>query len=357
MIFAEPLPLADAVATLRKKGVMPTNLSSADLRAIDGRIREESVLSARTPHAGYLQDVKDQLGELLNGDTNMATARAKLQDMLDALDYQPERGFPDAGDGTIPPAERGSLQDLSSDRRLNLLLETKTRQEANRGMQIAGQGDFELYAYPAYELVRIYVRRVPRGEKLVKGEVVEDPGNDWPARWQEAGGEFFDGRMIARKDSPVWPALGDSALFPDALDSDVPPFAFGSGYGWRAVPREECVDLGIIDEDTEIAGAKSERDEAAEVAAERPRSLPRAQGRSRRGGERRPVRGSTAAAASWRRLQRSHRQLWRCRTMSGLSSRSPSRTRTPSSRGSARSSPACVPRAAPACTVLWRGRR
>jgi hypothetical protein len=262
MTFEEPLPFSEAVAELHRKQLLPTTLSSGELRAIDARIREESVLSARTPHAGYLQDVKDGLADLLAGDTNIATVRAYLQDSLDFLDYHPERGFGDELSEGIPPAREGSLQDLSSDRRLNLLLETKLRQEANRGFQLAGQDDFALYAWPAYELVRIYPRRIPRGEEE------RDPSESWPERWEECGGEFYDGRMIARKDDPIWSELGNSERFDDGLDSEVPPFAFGSGYGWREVSREECIELGVISEDEEIEGRASEQEEAMEIAAD-----------------------------------------------------------------------------------------
>lgn len=52
--------------------------------------------------------------------------------------------------------------------------------------------------------------------------------------------------MIALKDDAVWQSLGSSGLFDDGLDAPHPPFAFQSGMGWRAVPREECMALGLI---------------------------------------------------------------------------------------------------------------
>ncbi len=64
-----------------------------------------------------------------------------------------------------------------------------------------------------------------------------------------AGGTLVNGRMIARKDDPVWDQLGSSALFEDGLDNPYPPFAFNSGMGIREVPREECVALGVIEAD------------------------------------------------------------------------------------------------------------
>lgn len=146
----------------------------------------------------------------------------------------------------------------------------KKRQNGNINAQLkrAGQTDYALFAFPALELVRVYPRTVPRGLRRVKGVLVEDPGNDWPSRWADVNGRFYgDGRMIAAKDDDIWNQIGSAANFSDALDSDVPPFAFGSGYGVRQVPREEAIALGVIESDQIIEGRTSERIEArAELA-------------------------------------------------------------------------------------------
>jgi hypothetical protein len=62
---------------------------------------------------------------------------------------------------------------------------------------------------------------------------------DWPKAWAAAGGKFFDGRMIARKDDPLWLALSDFG-FPFA------PFSFDRGYWTKEVGRDESTQLGII---------------------------------------------------------------------------------------------------------------
>ena len=79
------------------------------------------------------------------------------------------------------------------------------------------------------------------------------------------------GRMIALKDAEVWSAIGDSALFPDALDVDHPPFAFESGMGWREILGSEARELGLT---TRPAGffakAKQMIKEAVDKAFVRP---------------------------------------------------------------------------------------
>lgn len=237
MEFTEPLPFLEAIRLAQERGLAPTNLSSAQLHFWDDEIKRLSVFSARTNHAGYLQGIKDQVLALLRGEYNEATARAKLGDLIESLKYDPQRGgFPGLEDPNIPPAEPGSLRDLGSNRRQQLVLRTQMRQLANRGYRERGTRPAALFAFPAWELIRIYPRTVPR--------------DDWPARWTAAGGILYgpEGartRMIAEKSSSVWQQLGSRELFADAIGTDYPPFAFGSGMGWSQTSRGTCERLGV----------------------------------------------------------------------------------------------------------------
>ena len=112
-------------------------------------------------------------------------------------------------------------------------------QMATNAARINAQNESTVYAVPAWELLRYGQRKVPR---------------DWAARWKAAGdsvgwiGAVRDfGRMVARKDSPIWQALGDGAGgYKDTLGNPFPPFAFSSGMAWAGVERDECEKLGIV---------------------------------------------------------------------------------------------------------------
>ena len=137
---------------------------------------------------------------------HLATPEGADLRKLAQLGYDPEVGFPQDM-AQIPPAERGSLQDLSSESRLNLVLETNTRIAANYGRMVEGNTPYARHAYPAWELVRLYTRVVPRGTP-------DSHTAGWSVRWQDAGKAVgWEGAvsqpMIARKDSPIWQALGD----------------------------------------------------------------------------------------------------------------------------------------------------
>lgn len=257
MKFTAPLPFDDALARVRNRVILPTTLDSRSISLLGNDVIARSVLSARTNSAAYLAKVEEVVEAGINGDFNDATLRAMLQDEHDALEYDPEQGgF--AGEEAVEPAERGSLRDLSSNQRTQLLIDTQVRQAVNFAHHTAGLEADALWQYPCWELVRIYPREVPRGEKRVRGEIVDDPGNDWPSRWQKSGGEFFGGgRMIARKDDPVWEEIGSRRLFDDGLGQPYPPFAFNSGYGVVPVHRREAVALGAIGVDDYVPAQPS----------------------------------------------------------------------------------------------------
>jgi hypothetical protein len=253
MNFSTPLPWTEVLAELDSKGLLPSHLSSRELREEYGTdILHRSIFSARTTKAQVLQGYREQVAELLNGGTNIATARLKIQELLDGLGYDAERGgFPDTPG---EPASYGSLQDLRSNQRVDLVLRTNMQQVAGAAETERANSDDALYWFPAWELVRVASVLTPRGMKRTRdGDLVEDPGQDWPSRWEKAGGKFYDGRMIARKDDPIWEKIGSTALFDDALDTSFPPWAFNSGKGRQEVARRECLALGLLGEADKVS--------------------------------------------------------------------------------------------------------
>jgi hypothetical protein len=241
----------DALLQWRSREIFPTEFGSFDLRGLSRELRLQSVFSARTTNAHYLGEVAAVIDDMLSGKINMAEGRLRLMRKLKQLGYDPEIGFPDDM-ADVPPAERGSLQDLSSESRINLMLETNQRMTANYGRLVAANTPYARHAYPAWELVRLYMRAVPRGTP-------ESHSPGWQARWDDAGDAVeWEGALkaplIALKDSPIWAALGEGAGgYQDTLDNPFPPFAFNSGMAWRAVDRARCLSLGLITGD-EVPG-------------------------------------------------------------------------------------------------------
>jgi len=227
-----------AAATAELRDVLPTWLGSQGIRdGIAAELRARAFFVSRCGVADILSLVKDLATRMAAGDMDMASARVTLLQAIRAIGYTPAGGFPGTPEGAVPPAVEGTLQDLTSKRRLDLILNTQLDLTKGRGQQLRGLRPGRLEQFPAYELVRLGARAVPR---------------NWHARWTIAGGQAVSGgRLIALKGDPVWGELGGSGNFDDALDVDFPPFAFNSGMGWVEVSAEKCRALGVTGPDGE----------------------------------------------------------------------------------------------------------
>jgi len=233
----DPSTLFDAERMSRVRSTMPTDLSTAELRDLGADVLARSVFTARGTNAIFLSKLKEVVDAMAAGTLGEGQARAALYEVLDALGYDAEKGgFPGE---EVPPALKGTLQDLRSFRRMNLIVETQLSLMQGAGLAWRGHTPDRMATFPAWELVRVLPRAVPR---------------DWPSRWMLSGGRLTDdGRMLALKGDPVWGELGSYENFTDALGVDHPPFAFQSGMGWREISEADALALGVTGPDGETA--------------------------------------------------------------------------------------------------------
>lgn len=236
------------------RDLLPTTLGSAEIRdQIAADVRARSVFVSRAANVVFLSKVKEVVDLVTAGKMDKATAQVILLETLRAVGYTPEDGFPDDISGDVPEAAAGTLQDLTSFRRLSLIIDTQRALMNGAGQQIRGMEPERMAQFPAWELVRVGTRRAPRnwGDTQQGSPPRHNGQPDLRSRWTIAGGSFTGGRLIALKGDPVWGELGASENFDDALDTDHPPFAFNSGMGWQEVDRAECEQLGITGPDGE----------------------------------------------------------------------------------------------------------
>ncbi len=86
--------------------------------------------------------------------------------------------------------------------------------------------DFDTFEfYPAMELQSLGQQNFPR---------------DWLLVWQQAGGKFYGGRMVALKDDPIWSAISD-------FDFPFPPFSFDLDMWIQSVSIEDAEKIGVPD--------------------------------------------------------------------------------------------------------------
>ena len=211
-----------ALVSIAAKSISPFDLSSDEWVKIDHGIRERAQFMAHVTNADFLQRVQDvtmRLASPLAGSDGKTvsnldpkTAREVLREAMRLTGYEP-----DSATGGINPVEFTDTE-----------LDFKIRANRDIAWGFAdythGTKDAEwMQQFPAWELVRIGERKIER---------------DWFERWADAGGELYEGRMIARKDSEIWQALGDGEPnYRDGIGNPYPPFAWNSGMTVEEVER------------------------------------------------------------------------------------------------------------------------
>ncbi len=204
---------------LARKRIVTTDLDSAQIAALPRAAREAAFFSAKVQDARTLGAMKSELQRALDltGNDSRAAFVANMRKII--------------GGGRVTDTvaniqgDSGKLTDITSGRRLGLIYDHQLTEARNRATWLREQTPALLDEYPCQELVRVRVSKNPR--------------SDWAERWAAAGGQTYGGRMIAKKDSPVWEALS-------RFGTPYPPFDYGSGMGVRNVDRETSVALGVI---------------------------------------------------------------------------------------------------------------
>ncbi len=218
--LSAPINFTEAMQSRDVRSLLPTTLSSAELRdALPAEFMERAVFSARVSNAQFLQEIDDVVRKYVAGEMDLATAKAQLAEFLRRTGYIAKLG------------EAGTIKDLSSDARIDLIVRTNAGMAQGYGQFIQGQTPGALDLFPCSELFRLRARKKERA---------------WNQRWEAVGGVVHDGRMIARKDDDIWMRLGNS--FDDSLGNPYPPFAFNSGMWVKPVHRKVAMQYGIIGE-------------------------------------------------------------------------------------------------------------
>jgi len=99
-------------------------------------------------------------------------------------------------------------------------------------------------------LVKIHSSRAGRKPIILQNILLNKRA--WQMRWAQNGGRLFAGRMIARKDDPIWTKISTFGV-------PYPSFDFNSGMGVRDISRREAIRLGVIAKEDETPRPQSRR--------------------------------------------------------------------------------------------------
>lgn len=161
--------------------------------------------------------LRENVTQVSSGRKSISEARRDLRSFLSSVHYDPKE-------------ERGTINDLFTQERLDLMINTNVRLIRSYEQHVCATTRGAILAFPAYEFIQTY-------------ECNEQV--NWCERWKACAkaikwdGVLMGDRMIALKTSPIWARLSRFGL-------PYPPFDFNSGWGVEDVSKSECRKLFLI---------------------------------------------------------------------------------------------------------------
>jgi hypothetical protein len=191
---------------------LPTKATSAEIERLPSSIRRQALFSAQMSLYSPLVEMGNSIKGILDGTKSASESRRDIRVALSSAGY------------VAPGGKEDSLQDHTSKRRLDLILQQNVRKARGYAKRAADMDPDTLDQWPAQELIRVMPRKKARS---------------WKARWEAAGGTLIQGRMVALKTAPIWSNI---SRFGDPF----PPFDYGSGMGLKDIDRDEAEELGLL---------------------------------------------------------------------------------------------------------------
>jgi hypothetical protein len=204
-----------AFQSFSRRENLPAALTSEEWSTVPSEIRERAFFMSRVTDAEILQRFRAGVEEVLRGDKGIVTVEKEISFWLRDRGYKP------------PEGKAGSLQDLSSLKRIMVVLRTNI--EMARGHANWVRMQTSIRAFPCRRFIRISARMEPR---------------DWESRWNDAKAEtsaipgVHPTEKVALVNHPIWNALS-------RFDQPYSPYDFGSGMGDKLVSRTEALKLGF----------------------------------------------------------------------------------------------------------------
>jgi hypothetical protein len=245
-----PDNLQPILAELQKRGVLPREVSPAQMRALGRAVQRYSEYISQDGIKKVVDKLQAGIADIMNpqqvGGVTKGATEGSLRGQLSTL-----------------VEKYSTAEGIGQAINWDFIIGTATQIMGGAGRFLVGTSPAQMALNPAWAFSRFYDRDIPRGYRAGKGgALIPVPDDDWPARWQEAGancgddewlwwdGDAQSGRGVALKSSAIWETLGN--LRDDSLGNAYPPFAFNSGFRCGPVSRAECIDLGLIDPQDEV---------------------------------------------------------------------------------------------------------
>ncbi len=207
-----------------RKALVAADIPSRDWSLIHAGLRNRAFFMSRVTNERVLYAARQSVREMLEKGKSASEIRRDVRRLIRPADRPSD------------PKDVGTIKDINTKRRLDVMIEQNVRQARGYANHLSATSEGALRAFPGYELVRVRRAKMPR---------------DWDRLWKEAarkvgyaGVNRETNEKIALKTSPVWVALSK-------FGNPFPPFDWGSGMGLDDVPRSKCAALGLVGENIE----------------------------------------------------------------------------------------------------------
>lgn len=223
MQLTKPAEFKEAVDKLGSKSVIGSKLNSADWSEMPLALADRAFFSSQIESVRLLQTMKDGLGDFLTG------AREVLPDGQVALKVGSRAEFvkqmsslaQSLGLGPLDPDDKGTLQDITSERRIGLIFDVQTSAAYSYGNWKQGQDPDILDEFPAQRFIR--------ETDVTKPRVIHQQN---------------EGVVKLKSDLDFWMGMNSPVI--GGFGVPWGPWGFNSGMGVEDVDRAEAEALGLI---------------------------------------------------------------------------------------------------------------
>lgn len=223
MQFTKPTEFKEAVDKLGSKSVIGAKLKSDEWADVPLALRDRAFFSSRIENIRLLQAMKDGLGDFLTGAREVLPSgqtalkvgsRAEFVKQMSALALN-------LGLGPLDPQDKGTLADITSERRLGLIFDVQTTAANEYGNWKQGQDPDILDEFPAQRFIR--------EADVAKPRIVHQQN---------------EGVVKLKSDLDFW--MGMNSPIIGGFGVPWGPWGFNSGMGVEDVDRSEAEELGLI---------------------------------------------------------------------------------------------------------------
>lgn len=228
MQFVQPTKFDDAIKKLGAKSPIGAQLSSREWSAVPVALRERAIWSANIESVRFVQDMKNDLADFLNGARDPQTGALKVGSRAKFIELMRRKAIAQ-GLGPIDPDDAGTIKDIRSERRLGLIFDTQVKSARAYGNRQQGMDPDVLNEFPGQRFIRV-------------AAVTEERTAHVP----------FEDQVFLKTDLKIWLRINQ--------DFGVPwgPWGWGCGHDVEDVDRDTCDALGLTQPGQIIAGRDDE---------------------------------------------------------------------------------------------------